>query len=89
MSGCGCTGHYHSSACSDQNVLFWDPGRAPVSPTQDEIEQQKKRNFARLPPEQQRKVIVDQTLGHKPVPLRPFGWPETDSAADHKPSWPA
>ena len=46
MSGCGCKGHYHNGGCSDQNVIFWGLGRAPVNPTEDEITAQKAENEA-------------------------------------------
>ena len=43
MSGCGCTGYYHSSACSDVNVVYWldadgklPKAGIPVHPTAEE-----------------------------------------------------
>jgi len=44
MSGCGCTGYYHGTACSDVNVVYWmdADGKLPkagilVNPTAEEI----------------------------------------------------
>ena len=44
MSDCGCKGYYHSSACSDVNVIYWlnaegklPKAGIPVKPTKDEI----------------------------------------------------
>ena len=44
MSDCGCKGYYHSSACSDQNVILWLDAEGnlpkagiPVNPTEQEM----------------------------------------------------
>jgi len=43
MSDCGCTGYYHSTACSDVNVVYWmdtdgklPKAGIPVNPTAEE-----------------------------------------------------
>ena len=66
---CGCKGHYHDGGCPDQNVLFWDLGRAPVKPTKNEIRAQEQRNFARHPRDKQAEIARQVVQGA--VVLRP------------------